>query len=488
MDFAQSSYIERLTPYLKALKSARQTLSALPPDKWDRVLKDMLSIARSLKGSGANYGFPRISHAADGFIKARQENTPSRLDELIETIEALATEKSPAQMTILLICSDRDLSGMVKSGLTNPFRKVHVAESGLMVLDMLTEMEVALILLDDKLIDQGGRSMMVSLFKRTAASEIPIIVLLSEGSAITRTECFALGAVDYLEKPVDLDILSATVSAGLFLKSGSPGLLQKKMPISIALVEIDALAEIDRQRGEDMGGEVIRHLLAQMERSFRKSDYFEPYRRGGIVTVFPETHPEGTERALHKLLTNFKEAILKTGEKSIMVNFSAGVAELRTESTIKETVVRAKQLLNHSREIGHTGFIAVRGASATVKGKIIIAEDDVLIASVVKHRLELNGFEVEHLNDSEAVLKLLNDKAISLFIIDARMPIMDGFELVEQIRRKPELDNVPIVMLSPPGRERDIVRAFELGANDYVTKPFSPVELKARIDRLLQSK
>jgi DNA-binding response OmpR family regulator len=73
-----------------------------------------------------------------------------------------------------------------------------------------------------------------------------------------------------------------------------------------------------------------------------------------------------------------------------------------------------------------------------------------------------------------------------MVILDVKMPGMDGFEVLERLRRTPAFSAVPIIMLTSMGSEADVVRGFQLGADDYVLKPFSPVELSARVWRLLR--
>ena len=71
-------------------------------------------------------------------------------------------------------------------------------------------------------------------------------------------------------------------------------------------------------------------------------------------------------------------------------------------------------------------------------------------------------------------------------ILDVKMPGLDGFEVLERLRKSPRYANIPIIMLTSMGQEADVVRGFRLGADDYILKPFSPTELSARVRRLLR--
>lgn len=110
--------------------------------------------------------------------------------------------------------------------------------------------------------------------------------------------------------------------------------------------------------------------------------------------------------------------------------------------------------------------------------KILIVEDEVAIAELEKDYLELSGFEVEVENDGMTGLARALAEEFDLFILDLMLPGVDGFEICKQIREK---KNTPILMVSAKKDDIDKIRGLGLGADDYVTKPFSPSELVARV-------
>lgn len=110
--------------------------------------------------------------------------------------------------------------------------------------------------------------------------------------------------------------------------------------------------------------------------------------------------------------------------------------------------------------------------------KILIVEDEEAIADLEKDYLELSGFEVEVANDGETGLKKALEKDYSLFILDLMLPGVDGFEICRKIRDE---KNTPIIMVSAKKDDIDKIRGLGLGADDYMTKPFSPSELVARV-------
>ncbi len=110
--------------------------------------------------------------------------------------------------------------------------------------------------------------------------------------------------------------------------------------------------------------------------------------------------------------------------------------------------------------------------------KILIVEDEVAIAELEKDYLELSGFEVEMQHTGDAGLKAALNEDFNLIILDLMLPNVDGFEICKKVREK---KNTPIIMVSAKKEDIDKIRGLGLGADDYMTKPFSPSELVARV-------
>ena len=110
--------------------------------------------------------------------------------------------------------------------------------------------------------------------------------------------------------------------------------------------------------------------------------------------------------------------------------------------------------------------------------KILIVEDEEAIADLEKDYLELSGFQVEVATDGETGLKRAMEGEFDLYILDLMLPGVDGFDICRQIRNE---KNTPIIMVSAKKDDIDKIRGLGLGADDYMTKPFSPSELVARV-------
>ena len=118
------------------------------------------------------------------------------------------------------------------------------------------------------------------------------------------------------------------------------------------------------------------------------------------------------------------------------------------------------------------------------KVKILVVDDESRMRKLVRDFLVKSGFEVLEAGDGEAALDLFyEDKEIALIILDVMMPKMDGWAVCREIRQH---SKIPIIMLTAKGEERDELLGFELGVDEYISKPFSPKILVARVDAILR--
>ena len=119
---------------------------------------------------------------------------------------------------------------------------------------------------------------------------------------------------------------------------------------------------------------------------------------------------------------------------------------------------------------------------------ILIVEDEEDISNLIQYNLEKVGYNVLSVTSGEEALKVIFKKIPDLILLDIMLPGMDGLELCRSLRKESTLNHVPIIMVTAKGEEHDIVKGLELGADDYINKPFSPKVLKARIQSVLRRK
>jgi len=116
--------------------------------------------------------------------------------------------------------------------------------------------------------------------------------------------------------------------------------------------------------------------------------------------------------------------------------------------------------------------------------QILVCEDDFMLLRTIEHKLKQENYDVVTVKDGKKALEVLKEVDISLIITDLQMPFISGLELINELRGNQNC-TIPIIVLSKLGSEDTVLKAFELGADDYITKPFSPSELMVRVRRQL---
>ena len=121
-----------------------------------------------------------------------------------------------------------------------------------------------------------------------------------------------------------------------------------------------------------------------------------------------------------------------------------------------------------------------------MKPVILVVEDEAALVSVLRYNLEREGFDVVEARDGEEAMLIADERPIDIVLLDWMLPNVSGIEVCRRLRRKSETANVPILMLTARGEEADRIRGLDMGADDYVAKPFSMAELMARLHAVLR--
>lgn len=115
--------------------------------------------------------------------------------------------------------------------------------------------------------------------------------------------------------------------------------------------------------------------------------------------------------------------------------------------------------------------------------KVLVVDDEKLIVKGIRFSLEQDGMEVDCAYDGEEALEMIKNKEYDIILLDVMLPKLTGFEVCQQVR---EFSNVPIVMLTAKGEDMDKILGLEYGADDYITKPFNILEVKARLKAIIR--
>jgi len=120
------------------------------------------------------------------------------------------------------------------------------------------------------------------------------------------------------------------------------------------------------------------------------------------------------------------------------------------------------------------------------KISILVVEDEAHIRRVLEYNLKLDGYEVYLAEDGTTGLKIANDKNPDVILLDWLMPVMDGIQVLTKLKINKNTKHIPVLMLTAKGMLSDVTKALEMGADDYITKPFNPIQLGRTIREILE--
>jgi two-component system cell cycle response regulator len=509
MEDLKKWYKAGLATRVEALKAARRELDGTP-----EPMESARRIAHTLRGTGTTYGFPEISETAAAVEDSTREDFEGALDRLLVAIQdACAITEQEDRAGILLIDDDPFITDLLRTVLESTNREILVAATAREAEAILEEKKVSLILLDLVLPDTDGRNFLVRLKERPATASVPVIILSAKLGAQPKTECFALGADAYYEKPFEIETICAAVSAWLFRTEGNlresrrdnlTGLPnraafreafarsvslagRRNETVSAAILDLDRFKYINDTYGHACGDEVLRHASSLLGGALRKSDLLARWGGEEFVALFPNTSLQGAKNAVRKALEALSSHVFTaSGGRLFHVTFSAGATEVASSWTVDEAIAEADRYLYLAKAQGRNCVLASGDEPSHQPRSILLADADETVSAIIKARLGREGFGIKQVSGAGSALEAAATGAYSLCILDVKSGAADGLELLKSLRAHPAASHLPILLLTSLGREKDIARGFQLGADDYLVKPFSPLDLLARVRNLLR--
>lgn len=412
---------------------------------------------------------------------------------------------SDRRQNILIVEDDPEIGYLMNAVLEEDDRVLHIATSSAQAEEIASEASIDLILLDLILPDADGRQVLKRFRERPATSTVPILVVSARGGSDIRNDCYALGADVFYSKPFDPGELQEDVRARLERSSGASEAdlvdpltgLQNRAGLHgdfseaggtgcLALIQLDGFFRIIERWGWKHGEEILEQIAGTLPGT---TEGFVLGRLGaadfalyGSTAVLPKLVEE-----CERLLDALRDISVDDPEgEPYSVTASIGAIEVKEGASLDDALDDARLRLFRAQAAGQNQVVADDVVEESTVSRILVAEDDPISATILQHRLEKEGLEVTHIPNGRHAYEHAVEETPDLVILDVKMPGMDGFEVLERLRRVQVFSTVPIIMLTSMGSEADVVRGFQLGADDYVLKPFSPIELSARVQRLLR--
>ena len=492
---------------VNALRQARVELLAGTPGAGESIRR----LARLFHGPRAAVDSPGVKAAAAALDQGADADLAALSEQLINVLVTASGESAETRdaVIVLLVEPDPREQAALQSALAAPSRRVIVVNTIAAAETCLDAHHVALAVIAIVLPDGDGRNLLLRLREDTQTAGISTIVTSRLDSPQVRTECYALGCDRYFDKPVDADQLAAAAASLLDraqrharerqrdARTGLPNRAALRdayaqvthtaagLPLAIASVSIDEFAAVRMQLGSEQADAALRLFAHTARQGLRPPDVIGRWTEDQFVVLFPATDDETAATVLANVQQSLSTLRVSPDHPDLRLSLSAGIAAASASGGFDAALAEADRFLFEGKAALRGSVVTARRQPHVAPRAVLLAEDDPVIAALVRHRLSRDGFEVIHAANGNEALTLAGTQPIALAILDVNMPGLNGLELLERLRKEHALQQTPIMMLTAMGNEADVARALALGADDYVVKPFSPIELLARVRRLV---
>ncbi|MCL6602256.1 MAG: diguanylate cyclase [Paenibacillus sp.] len=424
---------------------------------------------------------------------------------------------------ILLIDDDVNLVAFFKESLEKQSYYVSIALSAERGLKIFYESKPDLILLDILLPDQSGMEVLNQIVGKANKERIPIIMISSEYSKALQMQAYSLGVMDFIKKPVDMDLFLILIQnrfklktewqksiivdelTGAFnrkhfnqtLKQLIADFKRTERTFSLAMIDLDYFKKINDTYGHLIGDEVLQIFAEIVQGSIRIEDTFCRYGGEEFALFLPNTDASSAKLVIERIQERFSLQEFQVKHETFHVTFSSGITEIiKSDVEADKLVEEADQALyiakfaGRNQTIVYTDQLSANRLDSILN--VIIVDDDALIRRIVTTQFSTwkpsNIAKVQISSYANGLDFLQSDwySANEKYIImlDGVMPDLDGVEVLERIRNDYPAVNILVIMLTGRTNQSDIVHALQTGADDYVIKPFHMKELLLRIERL----
>ncbi|KWX81059.1 hypothetical protein AMQ84_01195 [Paenibacillus riograndensis] len=511
--------------------------------------KDIYRFLHNLKGTAGTVGLVKVEQQAGSIMLYFSEDVHRSWaeaewgDYLYPLLELFDNEQDEAhpiqhgssppgtelfhgihhQHEILIIDDDVELVAFLRESLEKQSYYVSIALSAERGLKIFYESKPDLILLDILLPDQSGIDVLKQIIGKAKKERIPIIIVSGEHSKDIQMYAYSLGVMDYLPKPLDIDLFLVLIKNRFELKrewqesvivDELTGAFNRKYfnqtmkrlvsdfrrtgrIFSVALMDLDHFKHVNDTYGHLVGDEVLQTFSGAVRRSIRVEDTFCRFGGEEFALFMPNTDSASALLVVQRIQQEFAARSFTAKKEQFHVTFSAGITEVREALHEPDRLIgEADQALYASKAEGRNRTTLYTRQLGTGQEEsllnVIVVDDDALIRRIVtQHFAVWEPAGIGHVKVSSYAggpQFLKSDWYAQggkyIILLDGIMPELDGLEVLERIRSSYPEVNILVIMLTGRNNQRDIIHALQMGADDYVVKPFHLPELLSRIERL----
>lgn len=389
--------------------------------------------------------------------------------------------------------------------------------------ELFYELQPDCLIIDVNLPGKNGFQFLEDLQHHLDKLFIPTIMISIENNRETRLKAIESGADDFIEKPLDIEEFVLRVKRQLnrkklfdqsvmideltkvynrrFLNDSLDRSLKdierSSTYFTVAVLDLDYFKKVNDTYGHFAGDQVLQTFAQFLKEHLRGTDSVFRYGGEEFVILFPKTNDTDAKSVLTRLLEKFFNMPFTFNGNTFYVSFSAGVFMVLDEKVDSKTVIKiADQALYFAKDNGRARVESANQLSLGAAKKTLhvsIIDDDVIIRTMLTKILQNMEFEFVDLDiiAYEDGMKFFDSGRHEMsgqhfLILDGVMPVMDGTEVLQKVKSGRKRKQFHVLMLTGRKNEQDIARSLRLGADDYVTKPFSIQDLQARIYSFIQ--
>ncbi len=460
-------------------------------------------LAHRLAGLAGMIGFPRVSALATDLEAIADElaagadtaRAHATLDALRKAFAQELTGAEPAtgekpqkvgQGHVLVAEDDDDQRAVVLQHLAAAGYSTAGVPSGALVMDAARQAHPAVILLDVEMPGMDGYSVCRELKADAQLANVPVVFMTSRARLDDRLVGLTLGADDYLIKPVDPGELVIrlervrTRDAARAADAAVDGVLTYEDFLCVARSRLTrSAASLVLMR---IPAEHRAKAIAIVRDEVRRADLVAAYDRAHLVLFLPEVNQPNACTRADQLIARLRESGIDDVAAGVSCSPAPGAIWIESLMTDADAaLVQARYFGKPVLGYGETAEAPAADRSASV----LVADDDPDVMRILDSQLRGAGYRTKLAFDGAEALGMIERDQPAVLVLDLMMPKLSGFDILARLQTS-STPRPRIVVLSARGREDDVTRAFGLGADDYVTKPFNPQELLARIARLLR--
>jgi DNA-binding response OmpR family regulator len=406
-----------------------------------------------------------------------------------------------ARQTVLIADDDEDQHYLMSRLLHRAGFKVEVVTKGAEVVPKAQATRPAVILLDVQMPDQDGFTTARQLKAHPDTAGIPLMFLTGRSTVDDRLAGLRIGADDYVSKSVDPRELvlrvqklcdrvppPATAPDGDTAPAPAPAAPVPVVPRSPDRPWLTRAAFDERVRDlliRTWGALVLLRAPSEslsvgqwLAEQLRRRDLVGETDGGEWLLFLPEETASGLSARLTDLLDRLKRTIAAP----VAAGLTGSTAPAASFDTLFEEV---DQALAHARSRGQLLVEFSPAGAARAAPMVLLTDDDPEVTRITDAHVRAGGYRTQLAFDGEAALQAIREQRPDAVVLDLMLPKRTGFDVLAELRQMPA-PRPSVLVLSARGREEDVTRAFALGADDYMIKPFSPQELIARLGRLLR--